>query len=443
MKNKHAKRITAINLFMKNIDLKFAVGLSISPTLWNSDLGRPYTNYDVATKIKTLTELNASESLIEHWKKIQSDIKAQLIDLENIETRLSKIDHIVKAATSFAESTEENIDLKSYIEKQLYSRYRNKEIKKSKISFFKFYDEVVERMITGKKRTKHGKYAKKTCDTYKTHKVKIETFSKNYSLSENGKKPYLNLGFEDFDEDFYEDFIFWLEEQGYKPNYQGNIIKSLKAILTEAVNKGHNVNLEFRNFIKPSEETFAIALTLDEVEKIRELDLTALPRSYSITRDMFLIGIGGIMAASEYFRIDLSMITETEKGKTITINRNKSGVKCVIPIKEEMDKILKKYNYQMPSLAKQTSNKLLKKIGKLANINTMVLGIPKYNYIKNHTARRTGATINYYKGIDITQIMSVGGWKTEKEFRKYLKITKEEYANKLLSNNEYMNNQYH
>ena len=53
---------------------------------------------------------------------------------------------------------------------------------------------------------------------------------------------------------------------------------------------------------------------------------------------------------------------------------------------------------------------------------------PKYEYIMNHTARRTFATLMYLKRVPSISIMAITGHTTEDNFLKYIKVSKEEHA---------------
>jgi hypothetical protein len=56
---------------------------------------------------------------------------------------------------------------------------------------------------------------------------------------------------------------------------------------------------------------------------------------------------------------------------------------------------------------------------------------PKYELIVTHTARRSGCTNMYLAGIPVIDIMKISGHKTEKEFMKYIKVSKLETAHNL------------
>jgi len=87
---------------------------------------------------------------------------------------------------------------------------------------------------------------------------------------------------------------------------------------------------------------------------------------------------------------------------------------------------------------------LIKKVCKDAGINTpcertITLGAksvtkrePKWKFVSSHTARRTGATLLYLSGLPERQIMLITGHQSESNFAKYIRITKEENAQKLM-----------
>ena len=110
-----------------------------------------------------------------------------------------------------------------------------------------------------------------------------------------------------------------------------------------------------------------------------------------------------------------------------------------------MDAILKKYGYEPPRVHDQKLNENIKTICNIAKINTPteieeIIGgkkvktvKPKYEMVASHTARRTGATLMYKAGVPTIAIMKITGHKKESTFLKYIKVSKEETAEKLSS----------
>jgi integrase len=97
------------------------------------------------------------------------------------------------------------------------------------------------------------------------------------------------------------------------------------------------------------------------------------------------------------------------------------------------------------TIANPTFNKHIKEIAEIAKLNAVVQRrntikgvvkiewVPKYSMVKAHTCRRTFATNCYLMGIPVKTIMMVTGHRTEKAFMKYIKVSKEQHANIMMS----------
>ena len=120
--------------------------------------------------------------------------------------------------------------------------------------------------------------------------------------------------------------------------------------------------------------------------------------------------------------------------------QKKNGEKCIIPIRPELEEILKRYNYTLPKSFEQKINSGIKKIAFTAGITDSIqveknrgglmvkTEVKKCDLIKTHTARRSGITNMFLSGIVSIDIMKVSGHKTESEFLKYVRVGKEETA---------------
>jgi len=90
-------------------------------------------------------------------------------------------------------------------------------------------------------------------------------------------------------------------------------------------------------------------------------------------------------------------------------------------------------------------NDYLKELGQLAEIEESILitatkggkreteTFKKWELITTHTARRSFATNAYLQNVPTISIMEITGHKTEKSFLKYIKISQEDNANKLIN----------
>ena len=87
----------------------------------------------------------------------------------------------------------------------------------------------------------------------------------------------------------------------------------------------------------------------------------------------------------------------------------------------------------------------MKELGQLAELNEPVLitttkggkqqtiVYQKWQLITTHTARRSFATNAFLQNVPSISIMKITGHRTEKSFLKYIKISQEDNANKLIS----------
>jgi site-specific recombinase XerD len=264
------------------------------------------------------------------------------------------------------------------------------------------------------------------------------------NLEEFKASKRVSLAFDDITLDFYEGFMKFALAKNYSNNTIDGFIKNIKAFMNEAFDRGLHRNLDHkkRRFRRLAEETESIYLAQDEVKKIYHLDLTANPRLAKV-RDLFVIGC---YTGLRY--IDLSQLTEknlVDKTK-FKITTEKTGELVVIPIHPYVGKILAKYGWNLPeSLSNQKMNDYLKELGQLAELDTsvsittskggsrVVETSKKYELITVHTARRSFATNAYLMGVPTISIMKITGHRTEKAFLKYIKISQEDNANKLLN----------
>lgn len=129
--------------------------------------------------------------------------------------------------------------------------------------------------------------------------------------------------------------------------------------------------------------------------------------------------------------------------KVIDLIQQKTGERVIIPIKPELDDILKKYGYQIPKAFEQKINEKIKDIGEMVGITEPVIieenkggfkvkkDVKKNELIKTYTARRTGCTLMYLAGVSSIDIMKISGHKSERKFLNYIKVGKEETAQNL------------
>lgn len=334
--------------------------------------------------------------------------------------------------------------LKSTIDKFYSKKETGTETLSEYINRFIAEAEIGKRLFHGKR------YSFSTIKNYKGFQVQFNEYQGIYTderlkeLTENNEKPrpLKSINYENITIDFYKDFLAFFNEKNYSPNTIGRHIKHLKVIMRESHEEGLHNNTEFnrKSFQAMQVKVDNIYLTETELRAFYELNLSE-NKTLEIARDIFLVGCYTSQRFSDYSKINKSQIRTLENGKkVIDLVQQKTGEKVIIPIRHELDIILSKYDYTLPKTFEQKINEKIKEVGKMAGITEKVnieenrgglrvkKQVAKNDLIKTHTARRSGCTNMYLSGISPIDIMKISGHKTEREFLKYIKISKEETA---------------
>lgn len=387
------------------VPLKYATGEKIKPAYWNGKRARQTSSF-------TYQNFNTRLNNLEGYAKtaIHELInEKEPLTPESLKKRIDEKNPAIKIEQPKAR------DLNGYIHQFITDI------------------ESGERLSSTKE-----KYAYSTVKNFKGFKAQFDLYQK-----QKKKK----LDFDQITIDFYNDYVKFFVTKNYSPNTIGRHVKNLKTIMHSAANDGFHKNLEFdrKTFKTISEEVDNIYLTENEIRQMFSLDLTE-NKVLEVARDVFLIGCFTAQRFSDYSRIRKDNIELTDDGnKIIHIKQMKTKEDVFIPIKPELAELLEKYDWTVPKIWEQKLNLNIKKVGKLAGIKDKVLTqsikggmkvskeVFKHELIKTHTARRTGCTNMYLSGIPTIDIMKISGHKTEREFLNYIKVTKKETANKLVS----------
>ncbi|MFM9028183.1 MAG: site-specific integrase [Bacteroidota bacterium] len=256
-----------------------------------------------------------------------------------------------------------------------------------------------------------------------------------------------SLAFDQIDLIFYDKFTAYLfNEKRLSNNSVSNQIKNLKVFLNEATELGLNKNLDFKKkrFKKMEQDSDSVYLNESEIETIFKLDLRDKP-SLDRVRDLFIVGCWTGLRFGDFTALSKDNIDK----EMITIRTRKTDNPVMIPIHPMVRKIFKKYTVNndiiLPNtISNQKMNDYLKEVAKLACLNeTVIITIargtvkekqtyPKHELVTSHCARRSFATNLYLQGFPAISIMKITGHKTEKAFLKYIKISQEENARKLM-----------
>lgn len=348
--------------------------------------------------------------------------------LDNITSTIAEVYNEVKSELG-------TIPQKETLKERIKARIREIEPKANpEQNFFTFFKSIIENSERGARINLKTKTAisANTLRTYRTTYSCLLDF-------ENYRRQKIN--FNSVDLDFHADLLEYLQSvKGFRKNTVGKHIQILKVVMNEALDAGLHDNRAFQSkkFAVPREDVDSIALSIEELDELQQLDLSNNIRLETV-RDLFIVGAYTGLRFSDFTQIK----PENIKEGLITIIQQKTKEKVTTPILPPTQEILSKYGDNIPKvISNQKMNAYLKEIGmKISCLNEdisiastignsrVIKTFKKYELFTTHTARRSFATNMYKLGrFDIISIMAVTGHKTEKSFLKYIKVTKDEHA---------------
>lgn len=240
-----------------------------------------------------------------------------------------------------------------------------------------------------------------------------------------------SYSFDDINVKFYKgyrDFILNFKKQ--KVSTFSTRVKDIKAFMNEALEERVHENLEFKNkrFIAPKYESTGIALTIDEINSIKNAEIDEY---YHHVRDLFLIACYSALRFSDFSKLEAIDLDND----FIRIKQEKTENRVTIPIMKDMRDVLVKYGGKLPPpCSNQHFNRTIKDICALRAVgidrvvSKGVLGekVMLSSMVTSHTGRRSYATNMFKLGVPTLLIMSATGHKKEEMFLRYIKSTNEE-----------------
>ncbi|GAB3221162.1 site-specific integrase [Spirosoma arcticum] len=397
----------------QNERLKYSTGETIHPDQW-----------DAATQQARTDQKNKKD------REFYQAINAQLARHRSTVKR-------GVAQLTLAEVAPTVDQLRAYLDKEF--KKEPTALKKGQerpVTFFAFTEQFIEDCKTGKQLTSTNR-------RYSIGTIKNFRMTVNHLLKFQTVYPS-RLDFDAFNMTFYERFKKHLTTANYSVNAIGNLIKMLKIMLKRAYRDGLHTNDIFRHedFKKMQEEVETIYLTETDLQKLYDANLSEHPRLDTL-RDTFLIGCYTGLRFSDFMQLRPQNIIHD--GQILSVLTQKTGTRVSIPLNPKVLAILSKYNNQTPRvLSNQKFNDYLKELAKVAGLTDLVQTArtkggmrmtrtaEKWELVTTHTARRSFATNAYKGGVPTIDIMKMTGHKTETSFMKYIKVSGEETAIRLL-----------
>lgn len=298
-----------------------------------------------------------------------------------------------------------------------------------------FIDQFVQDCESGVRLSpKRQKLKPSSISSYKTTQSLLVKF-------QNHTKTVIQL--KDFSQSVIEKFSdFMILDEEFAMNTHAKSMMDLLQIIKYAVKHkkipaAKMVELEFDT---RREETDSIYLTEDEILQLLDINEFDEPEHEQV-RDVFVLGCFTGMRFSDYSKIDTSAI----RNNRLEFVQKKTGAKATIPIHPVVNAILKKYDNTLPKVPPNNEfNRIIKIVGE----KLPCLHVPftkqvtykreltefvamKYLFLQTHSARRSFCSNEYLKGTDPMIIMSISGHKSHKSFMRYIKVSGEQFADKL------------
>lgn len=309
---------------------------------------------------------------------------------------------------------------------------RNKDVKR-------FVKQYVDGIVKGEILNNKGqRYSKNSVNSWKQfRKCFLECYKHD------------TLTWDELNQAHIHKFINYLDRQGYMGETKSRHIGVYGTIISVSELQGLHNNGKVGKWLKThtlneDERRKQIYLTKEELKSLYDMPLSGTEER---VRDLFLIGCYTSLRFSDYSRIEEGCIGYTKQGtKVIRLKQQKTNGTVVIPIlNDELEALLSKYNYRVPTISEQKLNdhikeichKLSDTIPSLAVLERTLLtktereleqakkveykrdehgNVVKHHWelVCSHTARRTAIT-NMYLSHQFTlqQIMSVSGHKKE------------------------------
>lgn len=226
--------------------------------------------------------------------------------------------------------------------------------------------------------------------------------------------------FTDLNAEFLDRFLNHLRGKGFKTNYVNNFHKNIKKYFQTAITKEYTDLKNPCKIIKVKNEfTKFDALTIEQIEKIRGLDLQDHEERLKHVRDMFMFSCYTALRISDSIGLKNEYIKTVEEGLKLNFHAKKTKKPVNLPLYKLFqeqnnisypEQIAKKYlnpinEYLFPRIPEQKINEHLKILAHKAKI--------KFN-LTFHVARHTFGTIMSSKvsPFELMDLMQISDLKT-------------------------------
>lgn len=288
---------------------------------------RPGTIIYVVTHRRTVRQITTGYKVFPHeWdekhsKPISADNNSRT-DIISLITRklhsdVERLDEIIKRFESLC---------RDYSSDDVVAEFRRSE---EENTFFNFMESVIERLL----RLNHS-------GTAKNYRAALGSF-KQFRSNEN-------LSIASIDHILMEDYQAYLTSTGVVPNSISFYMRILRAAYNRAVEQGLTEDRRpFRTVFTGTEKTLKRAISISDIKRIRDLDLSLNP-SIEFARNLFLF----LFFCRGMSFIDAAFLKKTDiQNGVLTYRRHKTGQLLHIKVIRQIEEIIDRHpNKESPYL---------------------------------------------------------------------------------------------
>jgi integrase len=257
------------------------------------------------------------------------------------------------------------------------------------------------------------------------------------SLEEFGSQHKVHLTYNAISLEFYSKYSAWLTRfKNVTDATLSNYIKILKTFMKWARDRDYHDTSQFEKFYRQKSPTDTIALSVDEIRIIRDLDLSNNPR-LSRVRDHFLLQCFTGMRYGDLAQLEPRHFDDD--AGVIRFTTTKTNTKCIIPITRPIRTLLARYPSRIFEFASDVKQNLyLKELAARAGLSKEVSIAqyrggrrvetvkPKHELITTHVARRSFASTSVRFGVPESVIAIVTGHSAKGMLQQhYIKLDEE------------------
>jgi integrase len=286
---------------------------------------------------------------------------------------------------------------------------------------------------------------------YRKHELKDTSVQKFRTIKQkmeeleiSRRKPIL---IKDVNDSFKNEFVSFYKSKKYAQNTMQRELTFVKTVCRHARFMGIETSPQLDSLRLDQSKVEKIYLTIDELQKIEQIDKSKLSDSLENAKDWLIISCYTGQRVSDFMRFTKEMIRVEKGKKLIEFTQKKTGKIMTIPVHPKVNMIIDKRNGTFPyAISDQKYNDYIKTVCEIAEITHKIRGSKhietvaesgiyrkcedmyrKCDLVTSHIGRRTFATIHYGK-IPTSLLKNITGHSTENMFLTYIGKSSEDLA---------------